>query len=38
MHLADFPRESGRRDAALEAAMDAVRRLASLARAAREDG
>jgi isoleucyl-tRNA synthetase len=37
-HLADFPLSRGRRDPALEAAMDAVRRLASLARAAREEG
>ncbi|HEU5049372.1 MAG TPA: isoleucine--tRNA ligase [Gemmatimonadales bacterium] len=37
VHLAGFP-GSGMRDEALEAAMDAVRRLASLARAAREDG
>jgi len=36
VHLADFPRPRGRRDPALETAMDAVRRLASLARAARE--
>ena len=35
VHLADFP-EAGPRDEALERAMDAVRRLASLARAARE--
>jgi isoleucyl-tRNA synthetase len=38
VHLADFPTGQGRRDDALEAAMDAVRRLASLARAAREAG
>jgi isoleucyl-tRNA synthetase len=38
VHLADFPVSRGRRDPALEAAMDAVRRLASLARAAREEG
>jgi isoleucyl-tRNA synthetase len=38
VHLADFPVPRGRRNAALEAAMDAVRRLASLARAAREEG
>ncbi|HEX6645052.1 MAG TPA: isoleucine--tRNA ligase [Gemmatimonadales bacterium] len=37
VHLARFP-EAGPRDAGLEAAMDAVRRLASLARAAREEG
>ena len=36
-HLAGFP-EAGARDERLEAAMDAVRRLASLARAAREEG
>ena len=33
VHLARFPEAGGRRDPALEAAMDAVRRLASLARA-----
>jgi isoleucyl-tRNA synthetase len=38
VHLADFPKPGGRRDPALEGAMDAVRRLASLARAAREAG
>jgi isoleucyl-tRNA synthetase len=37
VHLAPFPAAGGARDAALEAAMDAVRRLASLARAAREE-
>lgn len=37
VHLADFPVSRGRRDPALESAMDAVRRLASLARAAREE-
>ncbi|MBA3317881.1 MAG: isoleucine--tRNA ligase [Gemmatimonadales bacterium] len=37
VHLARFPESSGRRDEALEAAMEAVRRLASLARAAREE-
>ncbi len=37
VHLARFPASSGRRDEALEAAMEAVRRLASLARAAREE-
>lgn len=37
-HLAPFPRpESGRRDTALEEEMDAVRRLVSLGRAAREE-
>ncbi|HEU4829573.1 MAG TPA: isoleucine--tRNA ligase [Gemmatimonadales bacterium] len=36
-HLARFP-EAGARDEALEGAMEAVRRLASLARAAREEG
>ena len=36
VHLAAFPVSQGRRDPALEDAMDAVRRLASLARAARE--
>ncbi len=36
VHLARFPESSSARDARLEAAMDAVRRLASLARAARE--
>ncbi len=38
VHLARFPEPRGRRDARLEPAMDAIRRLASLARAAREDG
>lgn len=38
VHLARFPLPGGARDAALEHAMDAVRRLASLARAAREAG
>jgi isoleucyl-tRNA synthetase len=38
VHLAGFPLPQGRRDAPLETAMDAVRRLASLARAAREAG
>ncbi len=38
VHLARFPESRGRRDPALEPAMDAIRRLASLARAAREDG
>jgi isoleucyl-tRNA synthetase len=38
VHLARFPEVRGRRDAGLEGAMDAVRRLASLARAAREAG
>ncbi len=37
VHLARFPESAGRRDEALEAAMEAVRRLASLARAAREE-
>jgi isoleucyl-tRNA synthetase len=36
VHLADFPASGGRRDPGLEGAMDGVRRLASLARAARE--
>jgi isoleucyl-tRNA synthetase len=38
VHLAGFPLPQGRRDVALEDAMDTVRRLASLARAAREAG
>jgi len=38
VHLAGFPVPQGRRDPALEDAMDTVRRLASLARAAREAG
>jgi isoleucyl-tRNA synthetase len=37
VHLARFPVPSGRRERDLEGAMDAVRRLASLARAAREE-
>jgi isoleucyl-tRNA synthetase len=37
VHLARFPESSGGRDEALEASMEAVRRLASLARAAREE-
>jgi isoleucyl-tRNA synthetase len=37
VHLARFPVSSGRRDEGLEASMEAVRRLASLARAAREE-
>jgi isoleucyl-tRNA synthetase len=37
VHLAAFPAPGGERNAALEGAMDAVRRLASLARAAREE-
>lgn len=37
VHLARFPESSRRRDPALEASMEAVRRLASLARAAREE-
>ena len=36
-HLARFPVPQGRRSGELEAAMDAVRRLASLARSAREE-
>jgi isoleucyl-tRNA synthetase len=36
VHLADFPVTAGRRDLELEQAMAAVRRLASLGRAARE--
>ncbi|NIM50169.1 MAG: isoleucine--tRNA ligase [Gemmatimonadales bacterium] len=36
VHLAGFPDQQGRRDQVLDAAMVAVRRLASLARAARE--
>ncbi len=36
VHLARFPVSAGRREPDLEGAMDAVRRLASLARAARE--
>jgi isoleucyl-tRNA synthetase len=36
VHLAPFPEDRGRRDPDLEAAMEAVRRLASLGRAARE--
>lgn len=36
VHLSGFPSAGTRRDARLEGAMDAVRRLASLARAARE--
>jgi isoleucyl-tRNA synthetase len=38
VHLAAFPADRGRRDPELLRAMDAVRRLASLARAAREAG
>ena len=38
VHLARFPEVLGRRDPELESATDAVRRLASLARAARESG
>ena len=38
VHLAGFPVPQGRRDPTLEDAMDTVRRLASLARAAREAG
>ncbi len=37
VHLARFPAAGAERNEALEAAMDAVRRLASLARAAREE-
>jgi isoleucyl-tRNA synthetase len=37
VHLARFPVAQGRRESALELAMDAIRRLASLARAARDD-
>jgi isoleucyl-tRNA synthetase len=37
VHLARFPSVQGQRDPALEAAMDAVRTLASLARAARDE-
>ena len=36
VHLAAFPEDAGRRNPSLEAAMDAVRKFASLARAARE--
>jgi isoleucyl-tRNA synthetase len=37
VHLARFPEVAGSRDPALEAAMDAVRRLASLAHGARQE-
>src|SRR5690606_4844767 len=37
VHLAPFPASRGRTDGDLAAAMDAVRRAASLARAAREE-
>src|SRR5439155_23831593 len=37
VHLARFPGIAGRQDPALEAAMDAVRRLASLAHGARQE-
>jgi isoleucyl-tRNA synthetase len=37
VHLARFPETAGGRDPALEAAMDAVRRLASLAHGARQE-
>jgi isoleucyl-tRNA synthetase len=37
VHVARFPVAAGRRDPSLEASMEAVRRLASLARAAREE-
>jgi isoleucyl-tRNA synthetase len=36
VHLSGFPETRGRRDPALEGAMDAIRRLTSLGRAARE--
>jgi len=36
VHLASFPRDGGRRKERLEGAMEAVRKFASLARAARE--
>ncbi len=36
-HLASFPESQGRADRTVDAAMDATRRLASLARAAREE-
>ena len=36
VHLTRFPQDGGRNERTLDAAMDAVRRLASLARAARE--
>lgn len=36
VHLASFPEDKGRIDASLELAMDAVRRVTSLARSARE--
>jgi isoleucyl-tRNA synthetase len=38
VHLAGWPLDQGRLDPALDAAMDAARRLTSLARAARESG
>jgi isoleucyl-tRNA synthetase len=38
VHLADWPRDLGRLEPALDAAMDAARRLTSLARSAREAG
>jgi isoleucyl-tRNA synthetase len=37
VHVAPFPETAGRNDEALDRAMDAVRKLASLARAAREE-
>jgi isoleucyl-tRNA synthetase len=37
VHLARFPMTAGRREASLETAMDAVRRLASLAHGARQE-
>ena len=37
VHLADFPHDAGRLDPARDRAMDAVRRLASMGRAAREE-
>jgi isoleucyl-tRNA synthetase len=37
VHLTGFPEATGNRDPGLEAAMDAARRLSSLARAGRED-
>jgi isoleucyl-tRNA synthetase len=38
VHLADFPVAAGRQNPALDAAMDGIRRLASLSRAARGPG
>ncbi|HEU5169476.1 MAG TPA: isoleucine--tRNA ligase [Gemmatimonadales bacterium] len=37
VHLARFPQSAGRRDAALDTGMEAVRQLASLGRAARQE-